>query len=607
MKSIRLSSLLSFIASTAALVGAQFSTNKQQPLCNSSLKMDCTNFEVENGSILLGFNLNYDIGDNVSDFFKRMNSVDGPSFDNTPPAAFGMYMKVGGKGLIGGGQLDTMLEQIKGRNAILVTSLDPVEGYGNVSQDGLEEFADKVANFNKFGIPVFIRPAHEMNGPWYIYGMQPTKFKAFYRNVYNTVKRKAPFAKFIFAPMEGNGYPWSGWQPKTAQMSSDDTILLDTNRDGKVLEGDNPYNPFYPGDNIVDWFGISLYWKGDYPYNVNQKCPATFFSDKLNAGMYPTYQFVQSHNKPIMITEMAGSYCDTNPGTSNLDVKQPFWRDAFGDETRKRYPLLKLALWFDYNKFEEGGQRDFSLSNTRGPEGGSLHQVAPAFKRDLAPMSAVVYASNVAMSESGNCGCFRFSSNGSGLNGPIPSPAPEFLADWEFCTANHQCASNCCSKEYSNDGKYKCTPGSSTCVDLTSASFSSASSETNDTSTSNMAVYSTTVQSTGIMFLALGAGLAIFLIRRRKSITDKTLETANSENLDGNLTLLDVKSEEAASTLQFSSSISNYQLISPSQHVEHDQLQSDSCNTNGNMFQQSNTLFDEHRDLHFAEYSLVDQ
>ncbi|KAJ3128837.1 hypothetical protein HK098_003380 [Nowakowskiella sp. JEL0407] len=45
-----------------------------------------------------------------------------------------------------------------------------------------------------------------------------------------------------------------------------------------------------------------------------------------------------------------------------------------------------------------------------------------------------------------------------------PSPSPQKLGEWEFCTSSSQCLNNCCSKEYSNDGKYKCTPGSSQCV-----------------------------------------------------------------------------------------------------------------------------------------------
>ncbi|KAJ3123541.1 hypothetical protein HK098_001844 [Nowakowskiella sp. JEL0407] len=38
------------------------------------------------------------------------------------------------------------------------------------------------------------------------------------------------------------------------------------------------------------------------------------------------------------------------------------------------------------------------------------------------------------------------------------------LGDWDFCSASSQCSKGCCSKEYSNDGKLKCTPGGTQCV-----------------------------------------------------------------------------------------------------------------------------------------------
>ena len=38
------------------------------------------------------------------------------------------------------------------------------------------------------------------------------------------------------------------------------------------------------------------------------------------------------------------------------------------------------------------------------------------------------------------------------------------LGDWEFCSSNSQCRNGCCSSQWSNDGKLKCTPGGTICV-----------------------------------------------------------------------------------------------------------------------------------------------
>ncbi|PRP86273.1 hypothetical protein PROFUN_05414 [Planoprotostelium fungivorum] len=47
--------------------------------------------------------------------------------------------------------------------------------------------------------------------------------------------------------------------------------------------------------------------------------------------------------------------------------------------------------------------------------------------------------------------------------------------DWQFCSVSSECANNCCSKQYSGDGKLKCTPGGSQCVRSGSSSGSSTS------------------------------------------------------------------------------------------------------------------------------------
>jgi len=49
---------------------------------------------------------------------------------------------------------------------------------------------------------------------------------------------------------------------------------------------------------------------------------------------------------------------------------------------------------------------------------------------------------------------------------PTTSPAPSptgGLGEWEFCDDSLQCANGCCSKEFSGDGKYKCTPNGKKC------------------------------------------------------------------------------------------------------------------------------------------------
>ena len=56
---------------------------------------------------------------------------------------------------------------------------------------------------------------------------------------------------FMWAPNTGQGYPYQGYGLITTTTA--DIAILDINGDGKVNEGDDPYSPYYPGDDYVDW------------------------------------------------------------------------------------------------------------------------------------------------------------------------------------------------------------------------------------------------------------------------------------------------------------------------------------------------------------------
>ena len=46
---------------------------------------------------------------------------------------------------------------------------------------------------------------------------------------------------------------------------------LDTNDDGWVDMSDDPYTPFYPGDQWVDWVGMNQYHMGQVSHFLKAK------------------------------------------------------------------------------------------------------------------------------------------------------------------------------------------------------------------------------------------------------------------------------------------------------------------------------------------------
>lgn len=62
----------------------------------------------------------------------------------------------------------------------------------------------------------------------------------------------------FFDLTQGIGYPW-GTETLPLQSAADYSVL-DTNNDSAINSNDDPYLPYYPGDDFVDWVGMNTYY-----------------------------------------------------------------------------------------------------------------------------------------------------------------------------------------------------------------------------------------------------------------------------------------------------------------------------------------------------------
>jgi beta-mannanase len=156
--------------------------------------------------------------------------------------------------------IDNFLAQVQASNtdAIMYLTLYPSEGFAAVTPAGIEEFANSIKKILDAKRKVLIRYASEMNGNWFKYGRQPLQFIQSWRQVVTAVRAKAGAENkdnyaFIWAPNSGNGYPFGNFTGDAASIQ-----ILDTNGDGVVGPEDDPYSPYYPGNEWVDWVGFSV-------------------------------------------------------------------------------------------------------------------------------------------------------------------------------------------------------------------------------------------------------------------------------------------------------------------------------------------------------------
>ncbi len=267
------------------------------------------------------------------------------------------------------GWLDEAVVQIKDQNsgAILLLTLEPHDGLkSSITADALDVLKQRLQVYNDLGVPVLVRFAHEMNGSWYPWGQQPQAYIEAFRAVANVVHQTTKSA-MLWAPNYGGDYPYSGGQ---YQSTPDllDFSLLDTNKDGKLDQKDDPYAPYYPGDDVVDWVGVSLYhWGNLYPWYENEISDNNKFVSQLtgrfigdggdNEQSTPNFYYLysESKNKPFAITETAALYLpnesDSSPELERL-VKQLWWRQIFSPEVNQIFPNIKMVNWFEWRKSE---------------------------------------------------------------------------------------------------------------------------------------------------------------------------------------------------------------------------------------------------------------
>jgi hypothetical protein len=273
--------------------------------------------------------------------------------------------------------LANAVKQIRADGQMMLLTIEPHAGLDTITEETAEALARDLNEFNEDGVPVIVRFAHEMNGSWYAWSQQPQKYIAAFKTIANAVHAHAPGSAMMWAPNYGGGYPFAGGsyeaKPGTAGFAS-----LDTNGDGTLTMLDDAYAPYYPGDDAVDWVGMSLYhWGATYPWGENelpepeklaQQLTGTYNGANGDDSLLPDFYTVYGvdRGKPVAIPETAALYAPGAGGQSELVIKQAWWEQIFSPATHQQFPQLKMINWFEWDKteVEVKGRVDWTITNT---------------------------------------------------------------------------------------------------------------------------------------------------------------------------------------------------------------------------------------------------
>lgn len=198
----------------------------------------------------------------------------------------------------------------------------------SVNYDSIRKTLDTLSEYNK---PMFIRFANEMNES--SLGDDPDKYIEIFRNVANMIHEYENFA-VVWSPIDLGAL-------------------------------DRPFEYYYPGDEYVDWVGVSCYSIKYFQGNVNTSDNnSIYFMTGDNAWatnrIKPILNFMSENNinKPVMISECgvptSNTYGEDLEAYASPRLRNLLWYLVM------KYPQIKMINYF--NKGVNGEFENYSLS-----------------------------------------------------------------------------------------------------------------------------------------------------------------------------------------------------------------------------------------------------
>ena len=334
------------------------------------------------------------------------------------------------------GYLAGFAELTATQGAVPVLTLEPQLALTELTEEDADLLAGELADLHeRFDSHFLVRFAPEMNGSWTIWGQQPDRYVAAFRTVADAVHEAAGgHAEMVWSPAYGAGYPFGRSYGAVDAAGRRITEVLDTDGDGTVDDGDDPYAPYFPGEAHVDWVGLSLYHYGDRQDFGNNAPPArgeleARLDDRFGYGVRQQrrsfYDRYASRARPMLVETSALWNTANERGRSERTLKRSWWRQVLDSTTT--HPAIGAISWLELTRPEaeiDDEVADWRATHTTGLAG-ALRADLRASDVRLGPVTEVVRPADEAVrdAQSGES-----SADGGGVTGMLPAWVPVGLA-----------------------------------------------------------------------------------------------------------------------------------------------------------------------------------
>lgn len=284
------------------------------------------------------------------------------------------------------GYLRQFVQQATSQGAVAVVELQPQRPLDELTGAHARRLARVLDRLHRErDAAVLVRFAPEMNGSWVVWGQQPRAYVRAFRVVADAVHADAPSAAMVWSPAYGAGYPFGGAYGAIDDLRPD-RAALDTDGDGDVDERDDPYGPYWPGQDAVDWVGLSLYHLGDpQDFGTNTAPRDGSVAGRLAerdgygeaADRRPFVErFAERRDRPMLVETGALFNTETDAGDGELEVKRAWWRQVLA--AVPEHPRIAAVSWLELRRAETeagGDVVDWRLTDD--------DTIAEAFRADV--------------------------------------------------------------------------------------------------------------------------------------------------------------------------------------------------------------------------------
>ncbi len=249
------------------------------------------------------------------------------------------------------GHLRDFFAQLSGQGSHALLTVRPEIPLADVDDARAAALAAQVADVAEgYEGTVFVRFAPQMNAPWVPWGQQPEAYTEAFRAVATAMDAELSEPVMVWSPAAAEDYPFR--DPSPTAPSGGALGPLDTDGSGVWDFDDDAYRPYYPGDDVVDWVGLSAYHDrtGDGPARNTVPEPGAFEAllgpagaggPGTGADFYATY--AAARDRPVLV-ETGAFYSPDAPGAGEQEVKSAWW-DQVLTAVSGSYDRVGAVVW----------------------------------------------------------------------------------------------------------------------------------------------------------------------------------------------------------------------------------------------------------------------